>query len=575
MLTTIHFTLLEIHIQASLFLMSLSKYQMVGNRNGVRPPMKLQGYLLGNPVTELHSYENSRIEFYHRITLISSELYAIMSILLPPTIALRSHAFDTYLSYSNDSDSETHGLLKVNGEIVISRLAKFQVVSATIGTGLVHIRSSHNRKFLRRRIEGNLWSGDIYLSPDADEPEEDQSKWSCTLFEPRLFSPGNHVQVRFIHVQTKRYATAMEEVRGGKRFFGLTEVHSSASWIFDVIDLESMVILPKHVAFKGHTGNYLKLVEDAKHRFISTDEGLPESWYEVDTDRHGRVGIMSREDKKHCFALKRTMHWEPIDLLTAPFTSIAASTHLRLEELVLSRRIYETSFDLANAVIYGETPIIMASASASNNTSADNTVELKFEYKESQSSTWSSSHSWMVGVSLTAEFKVPFIGGTEVTAETQFSGSYDWGTTITSETTLGTTYTATVPAYSSIIVSLLATKGTCDVSFSYYQRDVLYDGSTEIFRKDDGLFTGINTYKFHYVVTTTKQSSESTTRVERFPDPLIDPTVEENLPLPELCGSTTTLELELSLLHVEEKTIQDAATLPLETNQEVGESLAW
>ncbi|KAL6211815.1 hypothetical protein ACLB2K_017038 [Fragaria x ananassa] len=46
-----------------------------GNRNGVRPPMKLQGYLLGNPVTELHSDENSRIEFYHRVTLISSELY--------------------------------------------------------------------------------------------------------------------------------------------------------------------------------------------------------------------------------------------------------------------------------------------------------------------------------------------------------------------------------------------------------------------------------------------------------------------------------------------------------------------
>ncbi|KAL6219043.1 hypothetical protein ACLB2K_012249 [Fragaria x ananassa] len=47
-----------------------------GNRNGVRPPMKLQGYLLGNPVTELHSDENSRMEFYHRVTLISSELYA-------------------------------------------------------------------------------------------------------------------------------------------------------------------------------------------------------------------------------------------------------------------------------------------------------------------------------------------------------------------------------------------------------------------------------------------------------------------------------------------------------------------
>ncbi|KAM5549699.1 serine carboxypeptidase-like 2 [Rosa sericea] len=46
-----------------------------GNLDRVMPPMNLMGYVLGNPVTNIHKDENSRIEFYHRLTLISSELY--------------------------------------------------------------------------------------------------------------------------------------------------------------------------------------------------------------------------------------------------------------------------------------------------------------------------------------------------------------------------------------------------------------------------------------------------------------------------------------------------------------------
>ncbi|KAL6139954.1 hypothetical protein ACLB2K_058255 [Fragaria x ananassa] len=495
----------------------------------------------------------------------------------------------SFLSYSNDSDSETHGFLRVNAHNVTNWLASFQVVSAAIGRGLVHIRSSHNRKFLRRRIEG-----DEILSPEADEPEEDQSRWSCTLFDPQQSRVGAFPEFRLFHVQSNLYATGMQDLRG-VRFCRLSEADNSA--IFYIFDLESLVTLPKHVAFKGHTGYYLRLGDDAKHRFISTDRGISECWYEVDTDRTGSVGIMSRQTNNywhdrngfisslprevhpsftHFWAVKvnsntvalrsissnrfcaQTTNALGTDILTAAFTTLAASTRFTLEELVLSRRIYDTVFDLESATVYGETPIVMATASSTNNSAAEITVQLSF--------------------------RIPFVGSGGVTAETEFSGSYEWGTTVTTQTTLESTYTATVPAYSSIMVSLLATRATCDVRFSYHRRDVLYDGRPEIFIKNDGLFTGINSYNFRYV-TTTLRHSESTAdlpnTVERLPDPSVDASIEEKLPLPELCGSTTpvmlttTPELELSLLHVEEKTIQDAATLPLETNQEVGESLAW
>ncbi|PRQ53175.1 putative clostridium epsilon toxin ETX/ mosquitocidal toxin MTX2, Agglutinin [Rosa chinensis] len=526
-----------------------------------------------------------------------------MSFLLPPTIVLKSSWFNTYLNYNNDSDSETHGFLKVNGSNVFSPLAKFEVVTANTGTGLVHIRCSQNRKFLRRKFES-----DVNLTPEADEPEEDQSKWSCTLFEPQVVD-GNPDQARLFHVQAKLYATAWNEGGGeNKKFFRL-HVATNVQGTFDIIDLESLVILPKHVAFKGHTGNYLQLVADAKLKFISTDKGIPESWFEVSTDGDGRVQIKSYHDNSYFFNSSdriwsdprvaatdpSTLFWpvkvdsnkvafksnnkfcaqisdaNATDGLKAAYTSIPTNSRFTLEELVLSRRIYNTDFDLKNAIIYGETPITMATANASNNTSVDNTVEFKFAYTESKSSTWSASHSWSVGVSVTASFKVPFIGGTDVTASAEYSGSYEWGETVTSENTLETTYTVTVPANTSISVSLMATKGTCDVPYSYYQRDVLYNGKTVVYKKDDGLYTGVNSYNFRYEVTTLKEPetrADLPTRQQKLPDPSVDPSIKQKLPLPvpsesttrvqNKVTSTTTPKQELSMLGLESAAARSA-----------------
>ncbi|XP_023915638.1 serine carboxypeptidase-like 18 [Quercus suber] len=46
-----------------------------GNRDGSVPPMSLLGYMLGNPVTDQHGDQNSRVKYFHRLTLISDELY--------------------------------------------------------------------------------------------------------------------------------------------------------------------------------------------------------------------------------------------------------------------------------------------------------------------------------------------------------------------------------------------------------------------------------------------------------------------------------------------------------------------
>lgn len=496
-----------------------------------------------------------------------------MSFLLPPTIALKSTKFNKYMNYSSDSDSEQHGFLKVNGANVFSSLAKFEVFAANTGTGLVHIRCRHNKKFLRRRKED-----DVYLSPEADEPEEDKSKWSCTLFEPQAAEDGNPDKVRLKHVHANQYARAWDD--SGEKFWRLHD-DPSDEHIFDVIDLELLLILPKHVAFKSNNYRYLQVADENQLRFICSDKGTSESWFEVFTDGDGRATIKVFNDCSNNYlrfggkdygslifadgdkgsSWKRPSQFWPIkidantvalkcldnnkfcsrhtgdthDGLNANHNtcSISNFSRLMLEELVLSRKIYNTKFDLDNAITYGETPVNMATANASNSTAADNTVEFKLTYSDSTSTTWSDSHCWMVGMSVSASFDIPIIGGGgEVTISGEYSKSYEWGSTITSENTLETTYTVTVPAHTSISVSLMATRGMCDVPYSYYQRDVLYNGKTAIYKKDDGLFTGVNSYNFHYVVTTVKDPDSKSPASSPAPQQQTIPLPEARVPIP-------------------------------------------
>ncbi|OWM79154.1 hypothetical protein CDL15_Pgr003325 [Punica granatum] len=46
-----------------------------GNEAGLNPYLNLQGFILGNPVTDLHNDENARVPFMHRVSLISDEIY--------------------------------------------------------------------------------------------------------------------------------------------------------------------------------------------------------------------------------------------------------------------------------------------------------------------------------------------------------------------------------------------------------------------------------------------------------------------------------------------------------------------
>ncbi|KAK9913558.1 hypothetical protein M0R45_037371 [Rubus argutus] len=470
-----------------------------------------------------------------------------LPVVLPPYIVLKS-SDNKYLVNDSHQLPQPDNNLVCTGEDIFSKYAKLEVVSANVGEGRVHLRCCYNKKYLRVFSQSNS-----YIYALADEPEEDTGTWACTLFEPLSVEANNPKRIRLRHVQRGNYACYWKTSEARRGLVTDYSVHDHQGCdIYTVTDWESLVVLPKHVAFKGDNGKYMSLhrEQDWLHWYVvfdSIDKGNPAAWFEVTTTPDGYAQIRSHEaddlllwtdiedtyitgrrDENASKSSRESLFW-PVKIdnkntvalrsalnnkictrvgegsraeecyLHALHPTVVAASHLKVEELVLNRRIYNPVFHLDQAVIYGQTPISMATARNINNGTTENTVAIPLSYTQSQSSTWNFAQSTTEGISAGISIGIPEIGlGGEISVSRRTTQSYEWGSTITNENTIATTYTVLVAPGESVSVSLLATKGYCDVPFSYFQRDILYTGETVIYKKDDGLFTGVNAYDFQY-----------------------------------------------------------------------------
>ncbi|KAA8544856.1 hypothetical protein F0562_019640 [Nyssa sinensis] len=430
-------------------------------------------------------------------------------------VVLKSKYNDKYLRYIKE-DSEVHGFVQFSGEEVVSPYAKYEVVMAKSGKGLVNIRCCYNNKYWVRWSDHHHW-----IVAGADEPEEDKSKWSCTLFEPVYVDAKN---VRFRHVQLGHYACLWRMGKGNVYnsclYAGSKAPNNEQCDVCVIIDWESLLILPKHVAFKGDNGNYLsaRWIEGHQYlQFSSGDIGDPTVGNEVFTTRDGSVRIKSDHFGKfwrrspnwiwadsddtssknsdtlfwpikvdnHVVALrnlgnnnfcKRLTTEGKTSCLNAAVSTISREARLQVEELVLSRTIYNVNYRLMDARIYSQSVLTMANGYAINQTQEPNTVEVKLQYTEKRSMTWKASVSLKLGVTTTIETGVPSIVEGKIQISSEINQQYEWGKTEESTTVVETVYKVTVPPMTKVKVSLLATKGSCDVPFSYFQHDTLTNG---------------------------------------------------------------------------------------------------
>ncbi|KAK4275747.1 hypothetical protein QN277_018778 [Acacia crassicarpa] len=456
---------------------------------------------------------------------------------LPRFVVLKSNYNKKYLHYIQE-DVQVHGFLKFSEEEVVSPYAKFEVEMAKSGNGLVHIRCCYNNKYWVRWTQNHWW-----IVAGADEREEDQSKWSCTLFKP-IYVDADAKTVRFLHVQLGHYACLWRTAAPfASCLFAASENPDKDSCdVCTIIDWESILIMPKHVAFKGDNGQYLSARWIERHQYLqfaSNDVGDPTVGNEIFTTYDGNIRVKSNhfgkfwrrspnwiwadsddttnnnsdtlfwpiKVDKNVIALrnlgnnnfcKRLTTEGKTNCLNAGVSTISKEARIEVEELVISRQIYNVNFRLFDARIYSQRVLTMATGVAINRTQEPNNAEVRLSYIETKSSTWNASVSLKLGVKTSFQTGIPFIAKGEIEISAEFTGEYQWGETTTTSTEVETVYKVTVPPMTMVTVSLLATTGLCDVPFSYTQRDTLTNGQQVTCNMDDGIYTGINSFNFKY-----------------------------------------------------------------------------
>ncbi|XP_034679766.1 uncharacterized protein LOC117909825 [Vitis riparia] len=153
---------------------------------------------------------------------------------LPRYVVLKSKYNNKYLRYIQE-DVQIHRFLQFSGEEVVTPYSKFQVERANNGRGLVHIRCCYNNKYWVRWSRSHWW-----IVAGANEPNEDQSSWSCTLFEP-VHVDGDAQTLRFRHVQLGHYACLwrLPPPYGSCLFAGSASADKDLCDVCTIIDWES------------------------------------------------------------------------------------------------------------------------------------------------------------------------------------------------------------------------------------------------------------------------------------------------------------------------------------------------
>jgi hypothetical protein len=324
-------------------------------------------------------------------------------------------------------------------------------------------------------------------------------------------------------------------------------------------------LLPRIVAFKGSNGKYLaaRTIQSRNHLvFASDDVGDAAVAHEVDyvaNDVHGRcrvrnrnlsmlwtrplsmnwilaAGITSSSSNSNdlfevlqvgdSFALRSTRtiftpgggtmafsdnfcinQTAPADrtlvnALDAASTTLTRQALVQVVPAVMHREISDMVYFLDEARVYDRMPVTMAMTDAVNDTSAPTTKRLTISFEETETTQWDATLELTLKYTATMKVGFPKLGlGAKAELSAEFFGSYNWGETVVTTVKKMVEYEVTVPPKTLVTVRVMATKATCDVPFGYIQKDTFTDGRVEIRRKQDGMFTGVNSYNFHFHTT--------------------------------------------------------------------------
>lgn len=477
---------------------------------------------------------------------------------LPNFIFLKSNAHNKFLRYSkkdNSSNNNNNAFLLLSDQSekanqsgkIEFQCFKFEVEKSKTVEGLVHIRTCYNNKYWARK------SADAdSIVAEANEPEEDQSKWSCTLFKPIFLEAetddvdSGEQKMRLLHVGQRYIGTSSKSSAQYLKLVVAESVDSSDDFasVFTVKDATSVAILPEYVVFMGPDGKYLAATSGGLLEFmasgiaeagvaqrISYNEGVETQTMSIFDHATGRawhhtvfpagdnlfyvlaqtpIWPLSAVKVGNYIALKSTTlnrfansmaRSNAAAILGVSATTISDDAMLRVGEPVRIREITDATYDLDDSRIYNTSNVEKYTDSRSNYTSIQQSGTFEVEYKVIQTMTWNQEVTVSLGIAVSWSAGIPFVGEFGLDISYDRSETWEWGESRTEEKTIKYTQTIAIPPGKKVSMKVVAMKAYCDVPFTCKVRDLMTDGTLREYTKTDGLYVGSNEFQFNTEIT--------------------------------------------------------------------------
>ncbi|XP_026430873.1 uncharacterized protein LOC113327987 [Papaver somniferum] len=462
---------------------------------------------------------------------------------LPKYVIIQSDDNNRYLHVDTEYPNLPNAL-RFEGEYSFGLETRFEVVPSTTRNGLVHIRSLLNNKYWATS-GGNSW-----ITAMAAKPEENQSEKHCRLFQPVfLYSTSNsNIVARLRHVNTGNYVRRYYGNSDTGDFLGcltlLPKMQPDDNTVdmCTFIDWDSVVMLPDLIRIKfkesqshakAFADGYMDLRSRADNSSIydfevlpSRDGGIrlkstqfgtywtdmqPNSWvcltqasptvHETNTVFLPTTldgNLVAMRCLKNGLFCKRYSGYGKDSCIATHHTYPDEFSYMEIEEPVFTRTISNGIYHLTDARRYDERTVALISDDQSNGTQRPQTSQLNLKTTFTKTTNLSNSTTWKGGVKVTGSFGVPKIASGSLDISVEHTRSWNWGEMVSERTHVGSIRTVVVSPMSRVKASLVATRCSYDIPFSYTQRDFLKNGSIKVYNKKDGLLSGTDGYDFKY-----------------------------------------------------------------------------
>ncbi|KAL1538267.1 hypothetical protein AAHA92_27030 [Salvia divinorum] len=389
---------------------------------------------------------------------------------------------NTYI-YREDDGSVVDG----NNDM-FSEFVKIEIERSKTDNIRVHLRFTYNNRYWQKDAD------DDSIVAVSTKPEEDTTKPSCTLFEPSQQSDALY----FTHVQTGWRVM----LNNSTQEFYVDQ--NSVGAPLEFVDWDTLVKLPKHVAFKGDNGAYLKAY-DVDYNYLQFGSDDPNSvlsghqrlFWPVKVGDN-KIALRSAGNNSFC---KRLSDDGKDNLLNAAVSTITSEAILEVQELVNEREIYNVRYRIEDGRVYGETPYLAGTTTVTNHADEDSSIAVSLKYADTTSYSFTRSVSITAGVTSSITAGIPGIGEAGIEVMSQISTSLNWNDTTSVTKEVSATGTVSVPAKSVAVVHYVGTTGSCDVPFSYTQKDKSStDAKISVTDQIDGVFNGVNSYGFQFTI---------------------------------------------------------------------------